>query len=182
MTDRTLGAEIFGRKIQFEYSEKGIGYAITIARIAMGWIFLQSGIEKVLDPEWTAAGFLQFAIPEGNPFSSLWAGMAGNASVDVLVSWGQLLIGLSLILGFFVRWAALWGAVMMILFWMASVMGGLSQFFPLEHGWLIDDHLVYAALLYFLGAIGAGRILGLDSRIEASEFVQKNTWVKLLTG
>lgn len=182
MTTKTLSAELFGRKVEFEYSDKGIGYAIVVARVAMGWIFLQSGIDKVLDPEWTAAGFLQFAIPEGNPFASLWAGMAGNALVDNLNQWGMLLIGLSLILGIFVRFAAFWGAVLMILFWMASLMGGLGQFLPLEHGWVIDDHIVYAALLYFLGAIGAGRILGLDARIEKSEFIKNNSWVKLFTG
>ena len=182
MTTRTLSAQIFGRKVEFEYSERGIGYAIAVARIALGWIFFQSGVQKILDPEWTAAGFLQFAIPEGNPFASLWAGMAGNALVDNLVQWGMLLVGASLILGFFVRWAALWGAVMMVLFWMASLTGGLGQFFPLEHGWVIDDHLVYAALLYFLGAVGAGRILGLDARIEQSNFVKSNSWVKFFTG
>jgi len=98
------------------------------------------------------------------------------------VQWGMLLIGASLILGFLVRWAALWGAVQMVLFWMASLMGGLGDFLPLEHGWVIDDHLVYAALLYFLGAVGAGRILGLDARIEKSEFVKNNAWVKFFTG
>jgi len=182
MTKQTLSARIFGREVEFEYSDRGIGFAILIARISMGWVFLQSGIEKLQDPEWTAAGFLKFAIPEGNPFASLWAGMAGSATVDALVQWGMVLIGASLILGFFVRWAALWGAVMMVLFWMASLMGGLGEFFPLEHGWLVDDHLVYAALLYFLGAVGAGRLLGLDAKIEQSGFVKNNSWVKLFTG
>ncbi|MCG8450380.1 MAG: DoxX family protein [Pirellulales bacterium] len=182
MTTRTLSADLFGRKVEFEYSERGIGYAITIARVAMGWIFTQAGLDKILDPEWTAAGFLQFAIPEGNPFASLWAGMVGSPLVDNLVQWGLFLIGVSLILGFFVRWAALWGAVMMVLFWMASLQGGLGQFLPLEHGWVIDDHLIYAALLYFLGAVGAGRILGLDAVIERSDFVKNNSWVKFFTG
>jgi thiosulfate dehydrogenase [quinone] large subunit len=182
VTTRTLSTELFGRKVEFEYSEKGIGYAITIARVAMGWIFFQSGYEKIMDPEWTASGFLQFAIPEGNPFMNLWAGFVGSTTIDNLVQWGMLLIGASLILGFFVRWAALWGAVMMVLFWMASLMGGLSEFLPLEHGWVIDDHLVYAALLYFLGAIGSGHILGLDARIDNSDFVKNNSWVKFFTG
>jgi thiosulfate dehydrogenase [quinone] large subunit len=182
MTKQTLSARIFGREVEFEYSDRGIGFAILIARVAMGWTFLQAGIDKLLDPEWTAAGFLKFAIPEGNPFMSLWSGMVGNATVDAMVQWGLTLIGASLILGFFVRWAALWGAVMMILFWMASVMGGLAEFFPLEHGWFIDDHLVYAALLYFLGAVGAGRLLGLDAKIEQSDFVKNNSWVKFFTG
>jgi hypothetical protein len=50
------------------------------------------------------------------------------------------------------------------------------------HGWVVDDHLVYAALLFGLDALGAGRILGLDTRIEQTEFVQKNGWLRWLLG
>ena len=53
---------------------------------------------------------------------------------------------------------------------------------PLAHGWVIDDHIVYAALLFGLGAIGAGRVLGLDARIEEMGFVQKNRWLRYLLG
>ena len=182
MTTHQITGKVFGRETVAEYSQSWIGYTLVFMRIAMGWILFQGGIVKVLDPEWTAAGFLQFAIPEGNPFMSLWANFAGSTTIDFLVAWGLTLTGLGLILGVLVRWNAFWGAVMMLFFWAASLHGGLAQGLPFEHGWVIDDHMVYAILLFGLGALGAGRILGLDAYFEKSEFVQRNAWLKYLLG
>jgi len=63
---------------------------------------------------------------------------------------------------------------MMLFYWLAA--------FPLEHAILIDDHVVYALLLFGLGAFGAGRILGLDRRIEETELVGANPWLRYLLG
>jgi thiosulfate dehydrogenase [quinone] large subunit len=188
-TTRKLEAELFGRETDFEYSEHWIGYSIVIMRVVMGWVLLQGGITKLItyldaNPEnnWTAAGYLANAIPQGNPFAGVFAAMAGSATIDILVMWGLTLTGLGLIIGGMVRWNAFWGAVMMIFFWMASLQGGLLQGLPLAHGWVVDDHLVYAALLFGLGAIGSGRILGLDARIEEMDVVQRNRWLRYLLG
>jgi thiosulfate dehydrogenase [quinone] large subunit len=184
-----MDAELFGRETNFQYSETWIGYAIITLRVVMGWTLLQGGLTKLVtyidaNPEnnWTAAGYLANAIPEGNPFDGVWAGMAGNPLIDQLVMWGLTLTGIGLILGALVRWNAFWGAVMMLFFWAAALEGGLMAGLPLAHGWVVDDHLVYAALLFGLGALGAGRILGLDTRIEQTEFVQKNGWLRWLLG
>lgn len=182
MTTHQFTGRVFGRDTTAEYSYTWVAYALVFMRVAMGWILFQGGIVKVLDSEWTAAGFLQFAIPEGNPFLGLWQNFAGSPTIDFLVAWGLTLTGLGLIIGALVRWNALWGAVMMIFFWMASLHGGLTQGFPLEHGWFIDDHLLYAVLLFGLGAFGAGRILGFDAQLEKSDFVKRNSWLKYLLG
>lgn len=108
--------------------------------------------------------------------------MAGSPAIDFLVAWGLTLTGIGLIAGAFVRWNAFWGAFMMIMFWVASFTGGITQGLPLEHGWVVDDHLMYALLLFALGAFGAGRILGVDATVEQSEFVKKNPWMKGLLG
>jgi thiosulfate dehydrogenase [quinone] large subunit len=186
---RELDAEIFGHETRFVYSEQWIGYAILLLRVVMGWTLFQGGITKLVtyldatpDNDWTAAGFLANAIPPGNPFTGVFAAMAGNPTIDLLVMWGLTLTGLGLILGALVRWNAFWGAVMMITFWAAALQGGLTAGLPLEHGWVVDDNLVYAALLFGPGAIGAGRILGVDSYLERFEFVRENRWVRLLLG
>ncbi|MEF8842734.1 MAG: hypothetical protein V5A62_14110 [Haloarculaceae archaeon] len=152
-------------------------------------MLLQGRLTKLVtyldaNPEnnWTAAGYLANAIPEGNPFADVFVAMAGNPLVDILNMWGLTLTGLALILGVFVRWSAFWGAVMMLFYWAAALQGGLLAGLPLAHGWVIDDHMVYAALLFGLGAIGAGRILGLDARIEETEVVQRNRWLRYLLG
>jgi len=184
-----MEAELFGRDVTFEYSETWIGYSMVGLRVVMGWVLLQGGLTKLVtyldaNPEnnWTAAGYLANAIPQGNPFAGVFAAMAGNPLIDVLNMWGLTLTGLALILGVLVRWSAFWGAIMMLFYWAAALQGGLLAGLPLAHGWVIDDHIVYAALLFGLGAIGAGRVLGLDARIEQMGFVQNNPWLRYLLG
>lgn len=186
---RKLDAEILGRTTNFEYSERWIGYAILTLRVVMGWTLFQGGITKLVtyldaNPEnnWTAAGFLANAIPQGNPTRELFISMAGSPIVDALNMWGLTLTGLALILGAFVRWSAFWGAVMMLFYWLASLQGGLLAGLPLAHGWVVDDHIVYAALLFGLGAIGAGRIVGIDEYLESTSIVENNPWLRYLLG
>lgn len=186
---RQLEADVLGHESNFEYSESTLGYAILALRLTMGWVLLQGGLTKLVtyldgNPEtnWTAAGYLANAVPEGNPFMGAWSAMAGNPLVDQLVMWGLTLTGVALILGAFVRWSAFWAALMMMLFWAAALQGGPAAGLPLAHGWVVDDHVVYAALLFGLGAIGAGRIAGLDTYIEQLNVVQHNAWLKYLLG
>lgn len=188
-TTKTLETEILGRPVTFEYSEHWVGYSLFFLRIVMGWTLLQGGVTKLItyldgDPsnDWTAAGFLMNAVPEGNPLMGLWGNLAGSPLIDILNMWGLTLIGLALILGAFVRWSAFWGAVMMLFYWLASLTGGLLAGLPVAHGWVVDDHIVYMVLLFGLGAFGAGRILGLDVYIERLDVVKSNPRLRYLLG
>jgi len=173
-TDRdTLDAQLFGHETRVSYSGRAVGYALVAMRLTMGWILLQGGVTKLVTyldgtptNDWTAAGFLQNAIPAGNPLADTFAAMAGIPAVDMLVVWGLTLTGVGLVLGAFVRWNAFWGAVMMLIFWAASLQGGVAAGLPVAHGYVVDSHLVYAALLFGLGAFGAGRVLGVDAALE----------------
>lgn len=90
---REMETELFGREVSFEYSETWIGYSILSLRLVMGWVFLQAGLDKLFDPGWTAAGYLENAVPAGNPFQGTFQAMAGSPLVDGLVIWGLTLIG-----------------------------------------------------------------------------------------
>jgi len=46
----------------------------------------------------------------------------------------------------------------------------------------MDDHLVYILLFGLLGALGAGRILGVDAWIERIPWVKRNRLVAILLG
>jgi thiosulfate dehydrogenase [quinone] large subunit len=131
---------------------------------------------------WTAAGFLQNAVAPANPLHGFFTGIAGSGIIDMLNMWGLTLTGVALILGAFVRWSAFWAAVMMVFYWLAALQGGLMAGLPLEHGWVVDDHIVYAVLLFGLGAFGSGRILGVDKYLENTDWVRKNRWVRYLLG
>lgn len=181
MAEQRLQTELFGKKVEFAYAERHLGYAIFLLRIVMGWTLFQAGIVKILDPSWTAAGYLMNAVPAGNPFT-FWTALAGTPFVDLLVIWGLTLTGLGLLLGAFVRWNAFWAAVMMLMFWASSLQGGLLQGLPLEHGWVVDDHIVYALLLFGLGAFGAGRLLGLDAYLEDTRLVKRYPRLRYLLG
>lgn len=173
---------LFNQQVTWEYSPAAIVYALVGLRIVMGWTLFQAGITKVLDPEWTAAGFLQNAVPEGNPLTGMWATFAGNPMIDFLVAWGLTLTGFGILIGALLRWNAFWGAFIMLMFWLASLEGGLGQLLPLENGWVVDDHIVYAVLLFGLGALGAGRVLGVDALLEQTDIVRRNPWLKYLLG
>jgi thiosulfate dehydrogenase [quinone] large subunit len=162
-----MDAELFGRSVSFEYSEHWVGYSLLILRVTMGWVLFQGGIVKILDPSWSAQGFLLNAIPEGNPLTGFFAMLANNyiAVIDPLNAWGLTLTGL-----------------LLIFYWLASLQGGLMAGLPLAHGWVVDDHIIYAALLFGLGAFGSGRILGLDEWIEDTSIVQNNSWLKYFLG
>lgn len=179
---REIRLDAAGRALPIALPRDLFGYAMVLLRLAMGWTLFQGGIVKVLEPGWTAAGYLGFAIPEGNPFAGLWANLAGNSVIDSLNAWGLTLTGLGLIVGGLVRWNAFWAAVMMLFYWASGLDGGLLQGLPLEHGWVVDDHIVYTFVLLALGTFGAGRILGADGYIEKFGFVIRNRWLRYLLG
>jgi thiosulfate dehydrogenase [quinone] large subunit len=132
-------------------------------RLMMGYAFLYSGATKVLEGGFTAQGYLVHAAgTNGNPLEGMFVWMGSTswfvAFANVAVPWGEVLIGLGLLVGALVRLAALFGALMMLLFYFGN--------WSVEHGFINGD---FAYMLVFLAvaAFGAGRILGLDAYIES---------------
>ena len=184
MGTRELESSIFGREVSFQYSETWIGYSLLALRFVMGWTFLLPGIQQAWDPNWSASGLLLYGIPEGNPLAGLWTTLGQDWVwlITPMNSIGLTLIGLALILGVFVRFAAFWGSVMMFFYYLAALHGGLLAGLPLENGFVVDDHIVYIMILFGLGALGSGRILGLDAKLEALDVVERYPRLKLLLG
>ena len=136
-------------------------------RLMMGWAFAYSGFTKIVAAEpFDAGGYLEFsAATNGNPLAGLFAWMGSTPwfveFANVFVPATQLLIGTALILGAFVRLAALGGAMQMMLFYLGGWTGEALALF--------DSTLVYAMVFLTVAAFGAGRILGLDAYIERLE-------------
>ncbi|MXV61405.1 DoxX family protein [Natronorubrum sp. JWXQ-INN-674] len=109
-----------------------------------------------------ASGFLIHGVDPASPVSGLFAAMAGNAAllevINVVVPVTQVLIGVALIFGGFLRLAALGGAIQMMMFYLGGWEGDVLAAF--------DSTLIYAVLFLALAAFGAGRILGADRYIE----------------
>jgi thiosulfate dehydrogenase [quinone] large subunit len=153
-------------------------FGVAVLRVGVGIIFLWAGLEKVIGAggEWSAAGFLGSGtggslgwpfvtgeIAEGtifNPTQSFWAGLADSdaamAVINLLVPWSQIGIGVSLILGLLTRFAAAMGTLMMLFFFVAA--------WDFEFG-IVNQHLTYAVVTFFLGYIGSGNFYGLDRSV-----------------
>lgn len=135
-------------------------------RLMMGFAFLYAGLDKLLGAEpFSAQGYLLGAVPEnGGPLVDLFVWMGQTswmlAFVDVAIPFGQVAIGLALLVGAFTRLAAFWGAFMMAMFYFAN--------WDVAHG-LINGDFAYLLVFLAVAAFGAGRILGLDAIIEQHE-------------
>ncbi|THE65962.1 DoxX family protein [Salinadaptatus halalkaliphilus] len=187
--ERTLESTLLGRSVSFNYSETWVAYSIVGLRLVMAWVFIQAGLGKVADGgwgeplAWSSAGFLNNAVADANPLHGLFLWFGDYAAlVDPLVIFGQLLIGLALLVGACFRFAALMGAVQMLFFWTAAWEGGLAAGLPVENGFVFDSSFVYMLLLFGLAAWGAGRLAGIDGVLEQTGIVRSNPWLRYVLG
>jgi len=133
--------------------------SLFLLRVSMGCLFLYAGLSKVLDPSWSAAGYLKGA----KAFPELFGWLASPGMLPLtnfLNEWGLTLLGVSLILGILVRWSAIGGAFMMAMYYLA-----LGFPYPNEHALVVDEHIVYIFALLVLAAFNADRVWGLDRHL-----------------
>lgn len=107
--------------------EKMVKYFLTLLRIVLGWYFLFEGISKILVPGWTSKNYL---LGSTWIFSDFFYWLASSPTlvgiVDFLNIWGLILIGISLFVGLFVRWASLFAAILLF-FLSADMTSGLDR-------------------------------------------------------
>ena len=130
-------------------------------RISLGAYFFYAGVSKVIDPAWSAAGYLNNA----QTFPSFYAWLARPDILpltNLLNEWGLTLIGVSLVLGLFTRIGAVAGVTLMVLYYLPALA------FPQvgEHAYIVDDHIIFIFALLLLAATAAGRTWGIDGLIK----------------
>jgi thiosulfate dehydrogenase (quinone) large subunit len=82
--------------------------SLVLLRFLIGWHILYEGIAKVLNPQWTSAGFLSESQWILSGFADWVTSNSGVlAAIDFLNTWGLIAIGLSLLFGLFARTAAI---------------------------------------------------------------------------
>jgi thiosulfate dehydrogenase [quinone] large subunit len=144
--------------------------ALVVLRVLIGWHFLYEGLSKLMNPAWSAAGFLKQA---RGPLAGMFQGMAADAAtlanVNLMNKWGLTAIGLGLLLGCFTRTAAASGIVVLLLFYFCNPpFVGYFYSIPTEGSYLIvNKNLVEAAALAVILLIPTGRAAGLDALIHA---------------
>lgn len=150
--------------------------SLAALRVGMGWLMFYAGITKILIPKWTAAGYLMGAKTFPGVFK--WFASPANIGwVNFVNEWGLTLLGVSLILGLFVRLSSVLGAVLMLLYYFPVLT------FPTiaPHSYIVDEHIIYFLILIFFAAIRAGRYWGLEdwcSRLPiCSKYPKLRDWL-----
>jgi thiosulfate dehydrogenase [quinone] large subunit len=151
--------------------------SLLILRLSMGWLFLYAGVTKVLNPNWSAAGYIK----DAKSFPEFFAFLSRPEILPLLNfvnMWGLTLLGVSLILGVGVRLSSILGAALMVLYYLPI----LDFPYPNEHSYIVDEHIVYAAALLVLGALGAGRAWGLGKRCASLPICQRSAILRWIVG
>lgn len=131
-------------------------YLLVALRLIIGYHFLYEGIDKLMSDSWTSGGFL---IQSNWIFSDIFIAITSSPSlmaiVDVLNIWGQIFIGLGLILGLFSTIAAICGAVLLLLYYVA-----IPPF--IENLIFIDKNLLELFAFLIIAVFPTSKIIGID--------------------
>jgi thiosulfate dehydrogenase [quinone] large subunit len=152
-------------------------YALALARIGLGFIFLWAFLDKMFGLGFSTcrdassnvvnAGCSQSWVNGGSPtngflghatqgpLASWYQNLAGQTWVDWLFMAGLLGIGVGLILGIGMRLSTVAGSVLLLLMWS-------SLLWPANNP-LIDEHLIYVCVLIALNLANSQQKWGLRS-------------------
>jgi thiosulfate dehydrogenase (quinone) large subunit len=171
------------------YPAKGLA----LLRVAIGAGFLYAGLDKAIHfgaaaaKPFNATGFLKGATlgtmpgsAEGavvNPTHDFWVALAGNANlmgvVNFLVVFGEIAIGVALILGLATRFAGLMGGLMMGLFYIAT--------WEFAHGF-VNEQFLYGIVALFVAYAAAGEYYGIDAIIDRTQTVRSQPKLRYVLG
>lgn len=148
-------------------ANSGQKVSLFLLRISLGILFLWAGYAKLIDPKWSAAGY----IAGSKMFIGFYSWLLQPNILPItnfLNEWGLTLIGVALILGIFVRLSSFFGIVLMALYYL--------PIYPPAHG-LVDEHIIYSAAFLVLMAFGAGKILTLSDWAQTRLHPMWHKWI-----
>ena len=158
-----------------------IEYLLAFGRILLGWLFLWGFLDKTFGLGFATSssdawinggspteGFLSFG--SSGIFQGFYNSLAGNAVVDWLFMLALLALGISLLLGIGMRLAAYGGTIFLLLLWGANV--------PPANNPIIDEHIIFIALLWILYKMKAGRYFGLGDWWSDTSLVRRAPWLE----
>lgn len=131
---------------------------LVVLRLLMAWTFLYAASHQVLNPNFSVVGFLSHT-KTFNGLFQIFTGPTIAPVMNFLVAYGHLAIGLSLLFGLLVRVSSLFGAAILMLYWMAHMD---FPYISDHNNFIVDFHIVYAVVLVYLSVKAAGQYYGLD--------------------
>lgn len=131
-------------------------WILVLLRLVIGYHFLFEGFNKLLNPIWSSMGFLYQSYGV-----FLWIANSPTilGIVDFINIWGQILIGFSLLVGLFSRYAAWAGAFLLLLYYLALPPTALGNLF-------IDRNLMELFGLLVIALFSTSSIVGMDGLIQ----------------
>ncbi|MGI5129982.1 hypothetical protein ACQEVB_24490 [Pseudonocardia sp. CA-107938] len=169
---------------------RGAAAALAVLRISTGFVFLWAFVDKTFGLGYatpTAKAWINGGSPtkgflssvDVGPFQATFHAMAGTWWADGLFMLGLLGVGVALIAGVALRAAAVAGALLMVLMWLAE--------FPLAQqaadgsasgstNPLVDYHIIYAIVLVALAFTHAGDTWGLGRVWARLPFIARHRW------
>jgi thiosulfate dehydrogenase (quinone) large subunit len=167
---------------------KSRAFGILALRLAVGWVFLYAGIEKIFTAQpFSAFGFLTFGtagtaagVEAGtvvNPTQAFWVELAANPAalniINFVIPFGQLAIGVALILGLATRFTAVMAFLMM-----AGITVAQWNF---AHGF-VNWTVLLGIVALILGMIRAGEVYGVDAIVDEQPIVKRTPVLRYVLG
>lgn len=155
---------------QIGESNAGAGETIAVTRILTGIIFLFFGEYKIAGPAFAHGGFegwIHGWLDANEPVAFYGAFLKGFVLAHPvlcarIVGWGELAIGISLVLGLFVRAASVGGAIHMVSLALATWYGPGHGAATWKYFGANLDHIPLLFLFAIFFAARAGETWGLD--------------------
>ncbi len=151
--------------------------SLFVLRVIMGWFYFYAGITKVLNPAWSSAGYIKGASSAAGLYQ-MFLNPQILVVVDFMVKWGLVLLGVSLVFGVCVRLSSYLGALLMFLLYLPI----LKFPFAGEHAYIVDDHIIYIAVLFVLAHFQAGNVCGLGKWFSGlhifTKYPKLGAWLK----
>lgn len=180
------------RSMQAGIGARGSRHAVDALRIALGFTFLWPFLDKLFGLGYSTPGakawihggsptngFLSHV--EVGPFQSMFRSFAGAGWADWLFMLALLGVGVALIVGTVLRFAALAGTILMVMMWAAEwpfakftssgiATGSTNPF--------LDYHLIYALGIVVVAAVGTGSAWGLGKWWSELRFVAARSYLR----
>jgi thiosulfate dehydrogenase [quinone] large subunit len=170
MKERNVSAEIVsGQQLQNDLQPRSFHIMFLILRIVLGGVMLEAGLNKLMSGNFTISGYVSHGT---GPFAVWFTDLAAASNaLSPLVMWGEILIGLALILGVLLRFGSFWGAIMMVLYYL--------PYLPPQNEW-ISQQIIYMLVFITLIFSGSGYFFGIDRL--AINMEKKLPWLRFLLG
>lgn len=136
--------------------------SITLLRVFIGWHFLFEGVVKLYNPSWTALGYLGSAQGFLKQFYLLLANESIIGVIDVMNIAALIVVGLTLLLGFYEKLGALVGIGLLLMYYFAHPPFPWLQQFNVEGNyWFINKNLIELVACMIIFQFPTGQFFGL---------------------